>query len=195
MKSSLFRTNVSVHWKYVEQNHKDAANTPFILQGINAVVQRRNNSCVWLFLTPWTAACQAPLFSAISRSLLKFTSIESVMLFNHLILCCPRFLLPSIFPSVRVFSNESAFCIRWPKYKEFQHQDQSFQWIFRVDFLWDWRVWSPSSPKDSQVFSNTMQTQPPNTQTFSWPIRKKKIRTLKTGPSGGSAQAIHRNPA
>ena len=66
-----------------------------------------------------------------------------------------RLLLLSIFPSIRVFSNESAFCIRWPKYKEFQHQDQSFQWIFRVDFLWDWWVWSPCSPRDSQESSPT----------------------------------------
>ena len=76
-------------------------------------------SCVWLFVTPWTAARQAPLFSTISQSLLKFMSIELVMLSNHLILCCPRLLLPSVFPGVRVFSSESAFHIRWPKYCSF----------------------------------------------------------------------------
>ena len=69
------------------------------------------------FVTPWIAAwCQAPLPSIISQSLFKFMSIESVMLSNHLILCHPLFLLPSIFPSIRVFSDESALCIRWPKY-------------------------------------------------------------------------------
>ena len=65
---------------------------------------------------PWTAACQAPLSFTVFQSLLKFTSIELVMLSNHLILCCPLLLLPSIFPSIEVFSNESALCIRWPKY-------------------------------------------------------------------------------
>ena len=72
-----------------------------------------------LFVTPWTAACQAPLSSTVSRSLLKFVSVESVMPSNHLILCCPRLLLPSIIPSIRVFSNESALYIRWPKYWSF----------------------------------------------------------------------------
>ena len=66
----------------------------------------------------WTAAHQASLFFTISRSLLKLMSIESMMPSNHLILCCPL-LLPSIFPSIRIFSNESAFRIRWPKYWSF----------------------------------------------------------------------------
>ena len=65
---------------------------------------------------PWTAARQAPLHFTISWSLLRFTSIESVTLSNHLILCCPLLLLPSIFPSIRVFSNEAALHIRWPKF-------------------------------------------------------------------------------
>ena len=73
-------------------------------------------SHVQLFATPWTAAHQASLSFTVSQSLLKFMSIESVMLANHLILCCPLLLLPSIFPSIRVFSGESALCIRWPKY-------------------------------------------------------------------------------
>ena len=71
-------------------------------------------SRVWLFTTPRTAACQACLFFIISLSLLKLTSIESVMPSNHFILCCPLVLLPSIFPSIRVFSNESSLCIMWP---------------------------------------------------------------------------------
>ena len=73
---------------------------------------------VWLFATPWTAKCQASLSITNSWSLLKLMSVESVMLSNHLILCRPL-LLPSIFPSIRVFSNESALCIRWPKYWSF----------------------------------------------------------------------------
>ena len=73
-------------------------------------------SRVQLFATPWTAARQASLFITNSRSLLKLMSIESVMPSNHFILCCPLLLPPSIFPSIRVFSNESVICIRWPKY-------------------------------------------------------------------------------
>ena len=72
-----------------------------------------------LFATPWTAACQASLSFSISQSLLKLMSIESVMLSNHLILCLRLLLLPSIFPSIRVFSNESALRIRWPKHWSF----------------------------------------------------------------------------
>ena len=68
---------------------------------------------------PMTAACQAPLSFTISQSLLRFVSIESVMLSNCLIFCCPLLLLPSISPSIRVFANESALCIRWPRYWSF----------------------------------------------------------------------------
>ena len=71
---------------------------------------------VRLFATPWTATRQASLFITSSQSLPKLMSIESVMPSSHLILCRPLLLLPSIFPSIRVFSNESALCIRWPKY-------------------------------------------------------------------------------
>ena len=73
-------------------------------------------SHVRLFATPWTAARQAFLSFTISWSLLKLMSIESVMPSNHFILCCPLLLLPSIFPSIRVFSSKSAFHNRWPKY-------------------------------------------------------------------------------
>ena len=73
-----------------------------------------------LFGTPWTAARQASLSITNSQSLLKLTPIESVMPSNHLILCRPLLLLPSIFPSIRVFSNESVLCIRWPKYWSFR---------------------------------------------------------------------------
>ena len=80
-----------------------------------------------LFVTPWTTARQASLSITNSRSLPKLTSIESVMPSNHLILFRPLLLLPSIFLNIRVFSNESALHIRWPKYWEFQLQHQSFQ--------------------------------------------------------------------
>ena len=76
-------------------------------------------SHVWLFVTPWTTACQAPLSFTISQSLLQFMSLELVVVSNHLILCCPLLLLPSAFPSIRVFSSEPTVHIRWPKYWSF----------------------------------------------------------------------------
>ena len=76
----------------------------------------QSHSHVWLFMTPWTTAHQASLSVTNSRGLLKFMSVKSVMPSKHLILHRPLLLLPLIFPSIRVFSKESAFCIRWPKY-------------------------------------------------------------------------------
>ena len=76
-------------------------------------------SCVLLFVTPWTTACQASLSITNSQSLLRLMSIQLVMPSNYLILCGPLFLLPSIFSSIRVFSNELALRIRWPKYWSF----------------------------------------------------------------------------
>ena len=75
--------------------------------------------CPTIRYTLWTAACPAHLSFSISQSLLKFMPIDLVMLSNHLILCHPLLLLPSIFPSIRVFSGELALCIRWPKYWSF----------------------------------------------------------------------------
>ena len=91
-------------------------------------------------MTPWTAACLAFLSFIISRSLLKFMSIESVMPSNYLILCCPLFLLLSIFLSIGVFSNESAVCIRWPKCWSFSfsisHSNQYSEFISpKIDWL------------------------------------------------------------
>ena len=76
-------------------------------------------SCIQLFVTPWTAARQASLSFTISQSLLKLMGLESMMSSNHLILCCPLFLLPSIFTNIRVFSSESGLCIRWPNFWSF----------------------------------------------------------------------------
>ena len=87
---------------------------------------------------PWTAARQASLSITSSQSLHKHTSIESVMPSNHLILCHPLFLLPSIFPSIKVFSSESALCIRWPKYWNFSFNtspSNSGLISFRMDWL------------------------------------------------------------
>ena len=96
-------------------------------------------SRVQLFATPWTAAHQASLSITNSQSLLKLMSMESVMPSNHFILCCPLFLLPSIFPSIRVFSNESVLCIRWPKYWSFSFIiSSSSEHSGLISFKMDW---------------------------------------------------------
>ena len=96
-------------------------------------------SSVWLFVTPWTTPCQASLSITKSWSLHKLRSIESVMPSNHLILCRPLLLLPSIFPSTRVFSNESAFHIRWPKYWGFSFSiSPSNEHPGLISFRMDW---------------------------------------------------------
>ena len=103
----------------------------------NTVVQ--SLSCVQLFATPWTATRQASLSFIISPSLLKLMSIESLMPSNHLILCCPLLLLPSIFPSIRVFSNESVLHIRWPKYWSFSFSiSPSNEYSGLISFRIDW---------------------------------------------------------
>ena len=106
---------------------------------------------VQLFVTPWTAACQACLSITNSWSLLKLMSIESVMPFNHLILCCPLLLLPSIFPSIRVLSNESVLLIKWPKYWNFSFSiSPSDEYSGLISFRIDWMhllavQWTPKS--------------------------------------------------
>ena len=96
-------------------------------------------SPVWLFATPWTAACQTFLSFTISQNLLKIFSIESVMPSSHCILCRPLLFLPSIFPSIRVFSNESALHIRWPKYWNFTFSiSPSSEYSGFISFRIDW---------------------------------------------------------
>ena len=112
-------------------------------------------SCDRLFVTPWNAALQASLSITNYRSLLKLMSVKPVMLFNYLILCRPLLLPPSIFPSIRVFSDESAVHIRWPKYWSFRFSispsnEYSGLISFRVDWLDLLAVQGTSS-----VFSNT----------------------------------------
>ena len=94
-------------------------------------------SCVRLFLTPWIAAYQASLSITISWSLLKLMSIELVMPSNHLILCCPLLLLPSIFPGIKVFSSELALHIRWPNYWSFS-VSPSNEYSGLISFRIDW---------------------------------------------------------
>ena len=107
-------------------------------------------SHMWIFATLRTAARRASLFFTISQSLLKLMSIELVMPSKHLVFCHPLLLLPSIFSSIRIFSNESALCIRWPKY-----------WSFSISLSKEYSglslVGSPCSARDSQEYSPTPQ--------------------------------------
>ena len=109
-------------------------------------------SRVRLFSTPWTATCQASLFITNSWSLPKLMSIELVMTSNHLILCLPLLLLPSIFLSIRVFSNESVLPIMWPKFWSFSFSISPFNEDLGLISLG-----SPCSPRDSQGSSPTPQ--------------------------------------
>ena len=105
---------------------------------VYVVVVLQSLSCIQLFMTSWTAIGQASQSFTISWSLLKLMSIELVMPSNHLILCCPLLLLPSIFPSIRVFSNEVALSIRYPKYWSFSispSNEHSGLISFRIDWF------------------------------------------------------------
>ena len=114
-------------------------------------------SCVQLFATPWTAAPQAPF--NISQSLLKFMSVELVRLSHHLILCCPLLLLPSVFPNIRIFVNESTLCIRWPKYWSFSFRiSPSNEYSRFISFRIDWfdllAVWGTLKSSLAPQFEN-----------------------------------------
>ena len=118
-------------------------------------------------VTPRTAAHQASSSFTITQSLLKLMSFESVMPSNPLVLCLPLLFLPSVFPSIRVFSNELAFCIRWPKYWSFNFSISPFNEYsglisFRIDLFW-----SPCSPSDSQESSPTPQFKSINSSALS----------------------------
>ena len=105
----------------------------------NAVSFIQLLSHVQLFATPWTAACQASLSVTNSQSLFKLMLIEPVLPSNHLILCCPLLLLPSIFPNIRIFSNESALHIRWPKYWSFSFSiSPSNEYSRLISFRMNW---------------------------------------------------------
>ena len=123
-------------------------------------------SRVQLFVTPWTAARQASLYITNSQSLFKLMSIESVMPSNHLILCCPLLLLPSIFPSIRVFSNESVLRIRWPKYLSFSFNiSPSNEYLGLISFRMDWL---DRLAEDSQESSLTSQFKSINSSVLSF---------------------------
>ena len=106
---------------------------------MSLIIVVQSLSYVWLFVIPWTAACHASLSFIISQSLLKLMPIDSVMPSNHLILCHPLLLLPSIFPSIRVFSNELLFHTRWAKYWSFSFSiNLSNEYSGLISFRIDW---------------------------------------------------------
>ena len=112
---------------------------PLLLVIKKKISSVQSYSHVRLFATLWTAACQASLSITNPQSLLKLLSIEAVMLSNHLILCRPLLLLPSTFPNIMVFSNESAFRIRWPKYWSFSFSISPFsEYSGLISFRIDW---------------------------------------------------------
>ena len=119
-------------------------------------------------MTPWTIACQASLSMTKPQSLLKLMSIELVMPSNHLILYRSLLLLPSIFPSIKVFSNESVLHIRWPKYWSFSFSiSHSKEYSGLISFRMDW-IGYPCSPRDSQESSLTPQFKSVNSSVLSF---------------------------
>ena len=134
------------------------------------------------FATPWTASCQASLSFTIFQSLLKLMPIESLMPSSLLILCHPLLLLPSIFPSIRVFSNESVLCIRWPKYWSFSFNiSPSNEYSGLIFFRMDWldllevqgtlRLFSNNIVQKHQFFGAQLSSQS-NSYIHSWPLEK-----------------------
>ena len=137
---------------------------------------------VWLFATPWTAAWQASLFFTGSQRLLKLMSIESLMPFSHLILCCSLLLLPSIFPSIRVFSSELSLRIRCPKYWRFSlsippSSGYSGLIFFRIDWFDPLQskglssVFSNTTVQKYQFFSTQLSSQS-SSHIHTWPLEK-----------------------
>ena len=152
----------------------------FTTQGV-VVVQLFSR--VQFFVTPWTATCQDSLSFTISQSLLKLMSIESVITSNHLILCRTLLLSPSIFPSIRVFSNESALCIRWAKYWSFSFNiSPCNEYSGLISLRIDWfsllavqgtlkRVFSNTTLQKHQFFGAQLSSQS-NSHIHTWPLEK-----------------------
>ena len=135
-------------------------------------------SRVWLFVTLWIAACQASVSITNSWSSPKLMSIESVMPSNHLILCHPLLLLPSIFPSIRVFSNESALCMRWPMYWSFSFNispsnGSPLEWTGCISLQSKGlaRVFSNTTVQTHQCFSAQLSSRS-NSHIHTWPLEK-----------------------
>ena len=131
--------------------------------------QIRSVAQLCLTLWPHGLACQASPSITNSWSLFKLMSIELVMPSNHLIFCHPLFLLPWIFPCIRVFFfSRVSSSHQVAKVLELQLQHQSFQWTFRTDFLYDWLIWSPCSPRNPQESSPTPQFKSSNSSALSF---------------------------
>ena len=131
-------------------------------EGLSVYILFSSVSRVWLFVTLWTAACQASLFITNSWSLFKLMSVELVMPSNHLILCHPLFFMPSIFLSVRVFSNESVLHISWPKIWSFSISPAN-EYSGLIAFRIDWLDQSQPVPRD---LKNLLQHQVQKHQFF-----------------------------
>ena len=161
-------------WENYLRRHNEAVSCLYLYLIANQFSSVQSLSRVRFFVTSWIAACQASLSITNSWSSLKLTSIESVMPSSHLILCRPLLLLPPIPPSIRIFSDESTLCIRWPKYWSFS---------FSIIPSKEWTSWiSLQSEGLSGVFSNTtvqkhqfFGTQPSsqsNSHIHTWPQEK-----------------------
>ena len=149
---------MNIHINCIHTNHSSPPLLTIISKFRELILVVQLLSCVRLFETPWTAAHQASLSITNSRSLLRLMSIESGMPSNHLILCCPRLLPPSIFPSIRVFSNQSVLRIRWPKYWSSSFSiSPSKEYSGLISFRMDWLdlLGGRVSKGLSRVFSNT----------------------------------------
>ena len=170
------------HW--VETGYSNSWEPSYSSDIICGFVVVQLLTCIWFFVTPWTAACQASLSFTISWSLLKLMSTKAVMPSNHLIFCGPLLLLPSIFPSIRVFSSESALCIRWPKYWSFSFSispsnEYSGLMSFRMERKSDptlqskglSRVFSNTTVQKHQFFGAQLSSQS-NSRIHTWPLEK-----------------------
>ena len=159
---------------------------PATLQSTNSISESvQSLSRVQLFATPWITARQASLSITNSWSSPKPMSIASVMASNHLILCHPLLLLPSIFPSIRVFSNESALCIRWPKYWSFRFNIiPSNEYSGLISFRMDWldllavqgllRVFSSSTVQNHKFF-DAQPSLEPNSHIHTWLLENRSF--------------------
>ena len=141
------QTVLEVYLSWEQKHH------PRVTQTLFSSVQSLSH--VWLFATPWTTAYQASLSITNSQSPPKHISIKLMMPSNHLILCCPLLLLPPISPSIRVFSNELALCITWPKYWSFSFNISPFnEHSGLISFRMDW-FYLLAVKEQSRIFSRT----------------------------------------
>ena len=154
--------------------YKDREKNSKIAKLVSVFSSVQSLSRVWLFTTPWIAAHQASLSITNSWNSLKLMSIKSVMPSSHLILCCPLLLLPTIPPSIRVFSNESALHMRWPKYWSFSFSIIPFKehpGLISLQSKGLSRVFSNTTVQKHQFFGAQLSSQS-NSHTHTWPLEK-----------------------